>query len=63
MEFYKTYYNRFCSADAEMKEATVAHWRRVHADAIRDKNEDMIVFSARILAVYDMASNGIPFPV
>lgn len=61
MDFYGTHYKRYLNADDETRECTKKHWIRCHANAIVSKNETMILHSARILAAYALADNGMPY--
>lgn len=52
---YYIYHDRFLSANAEMREATKAHWLYCLRVAIREGNETLLEHSSRILAMYALA--------
>ena len=50
MDYYKTHAIRYLLADENTKKASWEHWRKCHAENIKSGREDLIIFSARIIA-------------
>ena len=56
-DYYRTAQERYMRADPETRKASREHWTRVHAENMKSGREDLIIFSAQILAAYDTADN------
>ena len=52
--YYRTAQERYRAAAPEIRKASREHWTRTHAENIRSGREDLIIFSAQILAAYDV---------
>ena len=50
MDYYKTHALRYFLADEKTKQASREHWERVHIENVNSGREDLIIFSARIIA-------------
>lgn len=57
MSFYTDYYNRFLSASAEMREQSKKHWLKIHAENLKTGRNDLIIFSAQVLAAAALAES------
>ena len=53
--FYYKYAAKYSTATADMKAEARAHWTRCHAENILSGRNDLIIFSAQILAAMDTA--------
>ena len=51
MNYYEDYKKRYAAADEKTKKASREHWKRVHAENLASGREDLIIFSAQILAM------------
>lgn len=54
MTYYETTRERYKNASPEMRAATRDHWTKCHRQNIESGRPDMIIFSAQILAGYDL---------
>jgi hypothetical protein len=54
MTFYETNRELYRKADAATRAASRAHWTKCHRENIASGRRDMIIFSAQILAGYDL---------
>ena len=57
MEYYKKYLVRYMLADAETRNAAKKHWIKCHKDNMKSGREDMIIFSAKMLASITLAED------
>lgn len=48
--FYKKYADRYRAADEQTRKASREHWTRTHAANMETGRNDIIIFSAQILA-------------
>lgn len=55
MDYYKTFFARYINSDAETRAASRDHWIKCHIKNIESGREDLIIFSAKILAAITMA--------
>ena len=51
MNYYEQYKERYAAADEETRKASKDHWQRVHAKNLASGRQDLIIFSAQILAM------------
>jgi hypothetical protein len=49
-DFYQVYADRYRAADDQTRKAARAHWTKCHAANMQTGRDDMIIFSARIMA-------------
>lgn len=59
MEYYKRYYRYFLNASEEQRQKSKAHWLEKHEDNLKSGREDLIIFSASILAQICLAEKTI----
>ena len=57
MNYYKDYFLRYISANKETREASRHHWLKCHAENVLSGREDLIIFSAKILASISLADD------
>ena len=57
MNYYKDYFLRYISASAAVREASRQHWLKCHAENVLSGREDLIIFSAQILASISLADD------
>ena len=57
MNYYERYYEMFKNSNAEMRKASKEHWLKCHSENVASKREDLIIFSARILATIAMVES------
>ena len=50
MNYYERYYRYFLESSDEMRQKSKAHWLEMHAENLKSGREDLIMFSASILA-------------
>lgn len=50
MDFYKNQMENYRKASQEAKEASKRHWIRCHRENLNSGRNDLIIFSARIIA-------------
>ncbi len=55
MNFYEEYAIRYYATTPEQKKAARDHWTKCHMENVASGREDLIIFSARILAAMDTA--------
>ena len=55
--YYHEYYERFLAADARTRAESKAHWIACHKKNIASGRDDLIIFSAKILAAIALAEN------
>lgn len=51
MNYYEQYKERYAAADEKTRKASREHWQRVHAENLASGRQDLIIFSAQILAM------------
>lgn len=49
------YYPMYMQSDSKTRKASREHWLKVHAANVASDNEALIIFSAQILAMQDLA--------
>lgn len=49
-EYYKTYFFRYLKADQKTRAASINHWIKCHAENVLSERDDLIIFSAKMLA-------------
>ena len=54
MNYYEQAQMRYASATAEQRKASRDHWLKCHKENLESGREDLIIFSAQMLAVYDI---------
>ena len=54
-DFYSNYTVRFIESDSTTREESKAHWQNMHAKNLASGREDMIIFTAKILAAIEIA--------
>ena len=54
MDFYESYYARYMAAPPELRKAARDHWTKCHKKNLELKRDDLIIFSAKILAIIAM---------
>lgn len=54
-EYYKTYFFRYLKADPETRVASIEHWTKCHIENILAERDDLIIFSAKMLAAAVLA--------
>lgn len=59
MEFYERYYWQYKAADDQTRKEAKEHWLKCHRENLKADRKDLIIFSAQILAMIDMAENDI----
>lgn len=57
MNYYKDYFLRYISANTAVREASRKHWLKCHAENVLSGREDLIIFSAKILASISLADD------
>jgi hypothetical protein len=57
MNYYKNYFLRYISANEATREASRQHWLKCHAENVLSGREDLIIFSAQILASISLADD------
>ena len=57
MNYYKNYFLRYISASAAEREESRQHWLKCHAENICSGRDDLIIFSAKILAAISLADD------
>lgn len=55
MEYYKKYLERYMNADSNLRRQAKEHWTIVHAQNLESGRDDLIVFSAKMLASITLA--------
>ena len=50
MNYYERYYRYFLESSDEMRQKSKAHWLEKHEENLKSGREDLIIFSASILA-------------
>lgn len=60
MSYYKQIAIRYMLADADMRKQSRDHWMECHKRNVLSKREDLIIFSAQILAAYDLVDAEYP---
>lgn len=55
VDYYKQYAVRYMIADETTRKASKDHWTKCHARNIASGREDLIIFSAKILAAIALA--------
>ena len=54
-DFYNTRIMLYIEADSESREISKKHWQKCHAANLALGREDMIIFTAKILAAIEIA--------
>lgn len=54
-EYYRDAARRYLAAPPELRKASREHWTRHHVENLKSGRQDLIIFSAQILAAYDAA--------
>ena len=57
MDFYNTYILRYLLADDKTRQASRDHWLMHHKENVASGRNDMIIFSAQMLAAIDLADD------
>lgn len=57
MNYYKNYFLRYISANEATRKASRQHWLKCHAENVLSGREDLIIFSAKILASISLADD------
>ncbi len=57
MNYYKDYFLRYIAADEATRAESRQHWLKCHAHNIASGREDLIIFSAKILAAISLADD------
>lgn len=57
MDYYKTAYARYKKASDEMQRAGLEYWIAKHAENINAGREDLIILSAKMIAIIILAQN------
>lgn len=55
--YYKQYAEMYRNSGAETRKASKAHWIKVHGENMKSNRNDLIMFSASILAMITMVEN------
>lgn len=58
MTYYKNWALAYNECNDEMKQKSREHWRKVHAENLKDGRSDLYMFSAQILAAIELVDNG-----
>ena len=56
-DFYSNYLAMYLLADDEQRDESKKHWIRCHKENIKSNRDDMICFSAKILALQAIADD------
>lgn len=59
MNYYERYYRYFLESSDEMRQKSKAHWLEKHEENLKSGREDLIIFSASILAQICLAEKNI----
>lgn len=54
-DFYKKYFFMYLQADEATRQASIDHWTEKHAENILADRDDLIIFSAKMLAAATLA--------
>lgn len=57
--FYETYFIRYLESDIETREKTKQYWIEKHQENIKADRNDLIIFSAQIIAMIVLAEHAI----
>lgn len=55
MDYYKTFFIRYLASDERTRTESREHWQKCHIENVRAGREDLIIFSAKILAAIQVA--------
>ena len=55
--YYKHFAEMYRNSSADTRKASKAHWIKVHSKNLKSKRNDLIMFSASILAMITMVEN------
>ncbi len=57
MNYYKNYFLQYIAAPEAIREESRRHWLKCHAENVLSGREDLIIFSAKILASIALADD------
>ena len=55
MKYYEDHFLKYLTAPQETRQASREHWLKCHAENLKNKRDDLIIFSAKMLASIDLA--------
>ena len=55
LHYYEMHFVRYLQADKETRKASRDHWLKCHRENIKADRDDLIIFSAKMLASIDLA--------